>query len=102
MITPEKIKEIRFINKLKQEDLAKILGVTNEYISRLENGRKPITHKFEMKLRKEGLLEEEKEPDADLEQVTKLYIKFRSGDKQAGELLEEKINLMKKILDAQQ
>jgi hypothetical protein len=36
--------------------------------------------------------------DIDLEQVMNLYIKFRAGDIQAGDLLDEKIRLMKKIL----
>jgi len=103
MITPEIIKKIRFENKLSQNDLGQKIGVSHYYISMLENGKKPITSKFETKLKEIGLLLPEKEEtDLDLEQVTKLYIKFRAGDRQAGDLLEEKICLMKKILDTQE
>lgn len=102
MITPEKLKEIRFKNNnMSQQKFADIVGVSKQYISDLERGKKPISLNFEKKLIEKALLLEEKaETDADAEQVTKLYIKFRAGDMQAGELLEEKIRLMKKILNA--
>jgi transcriptional regulator with XRE-family HTH domain len=65
MITPEKIKEIRLSKNLSQEDFALKLGVSNEYISRIENGKNPVTHKLQDKLFKLGFLsDQEKTPEA--------------------------------------
>jgi transcriptional regulator with XRE-family HTH domain len=59
MITPELLKKIRTENNLTQEEFANKLGVTSVYLCRLETEAKPITHKFEMKLKESGFLQEE-------------------------------------------
>ncbi len=64
MITADSLKEIRFKNKLSQDELAEKLGVSKQYISCLERGVKNITHKFETKLEQLGLLPEEQEKTA--------------------------------------
>jgi transcriptional regulator with XRE-family HTH domain len=64
MITPEKLKEIRIQNKLSQDDLAQITGVHYQYISDLERGVKPISHKFSEKLKQKGLIKDEGKKEA--------------------------------------
>lgn len=62
MITPEILKRIRFENNdISQNELAKKLGVSKQYISDLERGKSPISHKFEAKLRELGFLIEKEE-----------------------------------------
>ena len=55
-ITAEKIKEIRKENNLSQEQLGDILGVHPQYISNIERGTKPVSHKLIEKLEQKGLL----------------------------------------------
>ena len=104
------IKEIhQKICALKKElvsksELARALGFSRQYISEMFGDNKELSPDKIQLLEKHfnvDLKNTQTEPDADAEQVLNLYIKFRSGDRQAGELLEEKIRLMKKILDAQ-
>jgi transcriptional regulator with XRE-family HTH domain len=105
VITPKILKEIRFKNNdMSQQEMADILEVSKQYISDLERGKKPISLNFEKKLIEKGLVLEQKQEivDADMQQVMDLYTKFRDNkDIEAGELLEEKIHLMLKILKSQ-
>lgn len=62
MITPDEIKEIIYEQRLSQEEFALKINVTPEYLSRVLNGKNPVSHKFEAKLKELGLLEEPAPP----------------------------------------
>lgn len=58
MITPKQLKQIRLNNNFKQEEFAEKLGINPEYLSKLENGKNPISYKFVQKLKEKGFLTE--------------------------------------------
>lgn len=102
------------ISQLKKEyiiksELAKALEFSRQYISQLFENNKELSPDKIQRLEKYFGVSLEKiqdtpilEADADIKQVMELYVKFRDNkDIEAGELLEEKIHLMLKILKSQ-
>lgn len=62
----EKIKEIRYYNRLTQQSLADLLGVTKSYVGSIENGKSKISKNTIQKissLYKEGKLSKKQEED---------------------------------------
>jgi transcriptional regulator with XRE-family HTH domain len=93
--------------QISQSEIAKVLGESRQAVNDLKKRNKDLSSdKVEILEKKYNIkfsdYEKQEAPDKDVEQVVELYIKFRSGDKKAGELLEEKINLIKKFLEMQE
>jgi transcriptional regulator with XRE-family HTH domain len=90
MIKPEQLKKIRIEKNLSQEEMASKLGCTQFYLSHLENGKKPITHKFELKLKALGYIDEESILEAE----------YQAELKECAELMKKEPTLLKEIIAA--
>jgi transcriptional regulator with XRE-family HTH domain len=108
LITPDRIKRIRFENKLSQQELADKLDVSKQYISDLEREIKPISKKFVDKIKQAGLLidydTEVKKAFASIDDETikefiQVYSKALDLDIDAINKLEQELKTLRKVAE---